>query len=207
MLHARTGIVQTLTAGVIVGGFGRVLSTGREPWDFPRMCRFTPPSERSRWTEAWASGADLFGHPDKDVLGQLMANAARVVRRGGNIGMGMHGNVPGMGIHYEMWLHALGGMPNYEILRSATIVGATAIGHARDFGSLEPGKLADLQVLDENPLEDIAHTNTVRCVMKNGRMYQASDLTQIWPDRRPLSPVYVFREPQRAAAGAAASAH
>jgi len=108
--------------------------------------------------------------------------------------MGSHGDIPGIGFHYEMWLHALGGMPNHEILRSATIVGATAIGHAKDFGSLEPGKLADLQVLNENPLEDIHNTTSIHYVMKNGRLYQADDLTEIWPRQKPLAPMYLWEQ-------------
>ena len=94
-------------------------------------------------------------------------------------------------MHYELWFYALGGMPNHEILRSATIVGATAIGHAKDLGSLEPGKLADLQILDQNPLEDIHNTTSIRYVMKNGRLYDAQDLTEIWPQHKRLAPIYL----------------
>ncbi len=83
-------------------------------------------------------------------------------------------------------------MSNTQILRSATIVGATAIGHARDLGSLETGKLADLQILDKNPLDDIKNTTSIRYVMKNGRLYQTADLTEIWPRRKPLPPIYLW---------------
>jgi imidazolonepropionase-like amidohydrolase len=77
-------------------------------------------------------------------------------------------------------------MAPHDILRSATIVGARGIGHERDLGSLEPGKLADLQVLDGNPLENIRNTNTVRYVMKNGRLYVAATLDELWPRQRRL---------------------
>jgi len=72
------------------------------------------------------------------------------------------------------------------VLRVATIHGATAIGMEQDLGSLEPGKLADLVVLDANPLEDIHNTNTVRYVMKNGRLYEGETLNEIWPRQRVL---------------------
>src|SRR6187397_1509630 len=83
-----------------------------------------------------------------------------------------------------MWGLATGGMPAHEILRSATMVGAQAIGHAQDLGSIEPGKLADLQVLDANPLENIRNTNTVRYVMKNGRLYDGNTLAEVWPRQK-----------------------
>ena len=73
---------------------------------------------------------------------------------------------------------AAGGMSNHDVLRVATIHGANAIGMEQDLGSLEPGKLADLIVLDANPLEDIHNTNTVRYVMKNGRLYEGETLTE-----------------------------
>jgi imidazolonepropionase-like amidohydrolase len=85
-----------------------------------------------------------------------------------------------------MWGLTMGGMAAHEVLRSATMVGAQAIGHAQDLGSIEPGKLADLQVLDANPLENIRNTNTLRYVMKNGRLYDAATLDEVWPRQRKL---------------------
>jgi imidazolonepropionase-like amidohydrolase len=67
-------------------------------------------------------------------------------------------------------------MPTHEILRTATIVGADAIGLAKDLGSIEVGKLADLQVLDKNPLENIRNTDTIRWVMLGGRLLDARTL-------------------------------
>ena len=81
---------------------------------------------------------------------------------------------------------AAGGMKPHDVLRVATINGAHAIGMEQDLGSLEPGKLADLIVLDANPLEDIHNTNSVRYVMKNGRLYEGDTLNEIWPRQRQL---------------------
>ena len=81
---------------------------------------------------------------------------------------------------------AAGGMSNHDVLRVGTIQGANAIGMERDLGSLESGKLADLIVLDANPLEDIHNTNTVRYVMKNGRLYEGDTLNEVWPRQRVL---------------------
>jgi imidazolonepropionase-like amidohydrolase len=75
---------------------------------------------------------------------------------------------------------------NFEVLRSATIRGAEAIGYEQDLGSIEPGKLADLVVLDKNPLEDIPNTNTVRYVVKNGELFEGDTLNAVWPQAKPL---------------------
>ena len=68
--------------------------------------------------------------------------------------------------------------------------GADAIGLSKDLGTLEVGKLADLQVLDRNPLDDIRNTNTIRYVMKNGRLYEANTLKEVAPRDRPLDKMW-----------------
>ncbi len=81
---------------------------------------------------------------------------------------------------------AAGGMTAREVLRVGTMDGAYSIGLDQDLGSLEPGKLADLVVLDANPLDDIHNTAAIRYVMKNGRLYEGDTLNEIWPRQRPL---------------------
>ena len=76
-------------------------------------------------------------------------------------------------------------MPKYDVLRVATIFGAQAIGHEKELGSLEAGKMADLQVLDKNPLDDIKNTRDIRYVMKGGRLYEPNTLDQLWPEQKP----------------------
>jgi cytosine/adenosine deaminase-related metal-dependent hydrolase len=73
-----------------------------------------------------------------------------------------------------------------DVLKAATVFGADAIGHLKDLGTIEAGKLADLVVLDANPLEDIRNTNTIRYVMKNGRLYEGETLAEVWPRTRSL---------------------
>ncbi|MGH7717312.1 MAG: amidohydrolase family protein [Steroidobacteraceae bacterium] len=186
---ARSGTTHTQTFGASSGGWQYMFHRYGGVWEEVKLRRFAPPSVRASVCD-WC--ANHLGSPELDNLIPLTSGAARIAAKGGLVGIGSHGDIPGLGFHYEMWLHALGGMPNHEILRSATIVGAAAVGHASGFGSLEIGKLADLQVLDKNPLEDIRHTTSIRYVMKNGRLYQAEDLTELWPRHKPLAPFYLW---------------
>jgi cytosine/adenosine deaminase-related metal-dependent hydrolase len=80
-----------------------------------------------------------------------------------------------------------------EELRCATVNGSKIIGRPEDIGSLEPGKLADLIVLDKNPLDDIHNTNTVHWVMKNGELYEGDTLDQLWPEQKKLGPLWFWK--------------
>jgi Tol biopolymer transport system component len=116
--------------------------------------------------------------------------AKHMIEAGARIGIGSHGQLQGLGYHWELWSMASGGMTNHDVLRAATIYGAEAIGMGADLGSLEAGKMADIVVLDANPLENIRNSNSVRYVMKNGRIYEGNTLNEIWPRQRVLAPQY-----------------
>jgi Tol biopolymer transport system component len=106
------------------------------------------------------------------------------------INVGSHGEVPGLAMHWEMALLAQGGMSNMRILRAATINGANTLGIDKQVGSLEVGKLADIIVLDKNPLEDIHNTNSVRYTMVNGRLYDSLSMNEIGNYNRPRTRFY-----------------
>ncbi|HEY2471835.1 MAG TPA: amidohydrolase family protein [Terracidiphilus sp.] len=150
-----------------------------DPAKDPRVKRFMPAVDSERLFQARETSPELSAL----VTGQ----AARVVSFGGKVGVGTDSDIGGAGVHWEMWFMAEGGMSAERILHAATIDGAEALGEAKNFGSLEVGKRADLQVLSKNPLDDIHNTITTKYVMKNGRLYDAMTLNQVYPAARSLS--------------------
>ncbi|MFC6037339.1 amidohydrolase family protein [Hyphococcus aureus] len=124
--------------------------------------------------------------PEDQTYPLFAADALKILRAGGLVGVGSHGNMQGLGYHWEMQALAAGGATPHEVLKAATIGSSEVIGRALEIGSLEPGKFADLLILDENPLEDIRNTMSLEFVMKNGRLYDAETLDEVWPRQRPL---------------------
>ena len=181
-LYATAGITWTPTLIVQYGG------PWAENWWYehsdvlndPKLNHFTPRDV----VERKASRRPGWWDPTQWSFPLFAAQAAKVVAAGGRVGMGSHGQLQGLGAQWEIWNIASGGMPRMDVLRVATIFGAEAIGLEKELGSLEPGKLADLQVLDKNPLDDIKNTNTIRYVMKNGRLYDGNTLDEVWPTKK-----------------------
>jgi Tol biopolymer transport system component/imidazolonepropionase-like amidohydrolase len=118
--------------------------------------------------------------PDEDFNHVLIARGAKqVLDAGGSVQLGAHGQLQGLGAHWELWMLQQGGMTNLEAIRCATINGARALGLDKEIGSIEKGKLADLIVLDRNPLENIRNSESISLVMLNGRLYDAKTLNEI----------------------------
>jgi imidazolonepropionase-like amidohydrolase len=106
------------------------------------------------------------------------------------INSGSHGQVFGLALHWEMWSMAAGGMDPMRVLKTATINGAKTLGLEHEIGSLEAGKLADIIVMDKNPLEDIHNSDSVSLTMVNGRLYDALTMNEIGNYDRPRSKFY-----------------
>jgi imidazolonepropionase-like amidohydrolase/Tol biopolymer transport system component len=111
-------------------------------------------------------------------------------KMGVKVNLGAHGQLQGLGAHWELWMLHQGGMSNLEALKAATINGAEYIGIGDELGTLEVGKLADLIILDKNPLENIRHSNTVTHTMINGRLYDVTTMNEIGNYNTPRTKFY-----------------
>ena len=207
-LAAATRIAYTPTLLVSFGGpFGENWFFTREnPHDDPKLRRFIPHAELDRVTRRRGAGVDAgpggWFREEEYVFRQHAEGVKAIVEAGGIAGVGSHGQLQGLGYHWELWAIQSGGLSGHDALRVATALGAEAIGLEGDLGSIAPGKLADLVVLDANPLDDIRNTNRIRYVMKNGRLYDADTLDETWPRSRPLGkPAWLGDEPDGVAAG------
>jgi predicted amidohydrolase len=187
-LYARTRIAYTPTLLVLYGGISATewWFQRENPHADPKLNRFYP----SNWLAQLTRRRSSWAIEEEHNFQAAAEAAAKIQRAGGLIGVGGHGELQGLGYHWEMWSLAMGGMTPREVLQAATIDGARIIGFEQDLGSLEVGKLADLVILDRNPLQDIRNTNTVRWVMKNGELYEGDTLTRIWPGARELPPLW-----------------
>jgi imidazolonepropionase-like amidohydrolase len=143
-------------------------------WENPHLTRFMPRDQlEARSRRRMMTSEDDYNHI-------RVARGVKQIADAGTItALGAHGQLQGLGAHWEMWSAQQGGMSNMEALRFATINGARLLGLDRELGSLEAGKLADLIVLDRNPLENIRNSDSVNMVMVNGRLYDAKTLVEV----------------------------
>jgi hypothetical protein len=182
-LYAQSGISYTPTLLVSFGGPFAVdhFTANRIGLKDKKLHRFMP----ANLIEQRISRTRIVA-PEDHIFPEVASGANEILEAGGNIGLGGHGEMQGLQVHWEMSALSAGGMSNHNVLRVATLESAKAIGLDTDIGSIEAGKLADLVVMDNNPLDDIAHTNSISRVMVNGVLYDAETLAQQWPDKKNL---------------------
>ena len=113
------------------------------------------------------------------MLEKRLRQVAAMQRAGVHILTGtdapLRNSPPGFGLHEELTLLARGGMSPFEVLRSATIEPARYFGMLDSLGTVDTGKLADLVLLDANPLQDIRNTRRIAAVVANGRLYAGAE--------------------------------
>ena len=149
-------------------------------WENEHLLNFTPKAiidERSRRRTTSEYGD--YGH-----IG--VSRAVNDISRGGTkINLGAHGQLQGLGAHWELWMLAQGGMKPIDCIKSATINGAEYLGMDKEIGSLKTGKLADLIVLNANPLDDIRNSEKIKYTMVNGRLYDSETMNEIGNTEKP----------------------
>jgi hypothetical protein len=153
------------------------------PYHNKKMQHFMPYEElasKTRRVQGWFL-------PEEHVFKKHAESMKAMVEQGALAGIGSHGEFQGLGYHWELWSMQSGGMSNHNALKTATILGAKTLGLDASLGSIEPGKIADLVILDANPLENIRNSDSVRWVMKNGRLYEGSTANEIYPRTKALN--------------------
>ena len=151
----------------------------------PLLKAHTPPADLA------AAGARRVKAPEADYVDADNAREAlRLAKRGVLVSIGAHGQQAGIGSHWELWSFVRGGMTPVEALRAGTIASAQSLGMAKDIGSLEVGKLADLVVLDADPVADIRNSDKINRVMIGGRMYDPVTMNEVVSGNRKRLPYW-----------------
>ena len=177
-LWSQTKVGYTPTYNVAYGGLDgeHYWYAKTDVWADPLLTKFVP----RRILDARARRP--IRAPDDEWNHIVVAEEANKLHKAGvSIQVGAHGQREGLGAHWDLWSMVQGGMSPHEALKCATIGGAAYLGYDHDIGSLEPGKLADLIVMDKNPLENIQDTHSLTMVMLDGRLYETATMNEIAP--------------------------
>jgi len=174
-LWPKTGVGYTPTLLVGYGGiFGEnYWYQHTHVWENPRLSKFVPPAELD------ARSMRRMMAPEEDFNHFNIARIAGELRDAGvSVQLGAHGQREGLGAHWELWMMVQGGMTPHQALKCGTWNGARYLGLDADLGSLEPGKLADLIVIDGDPLTNIRQSEKVLYTVVNGRLFDAATMNQ-----------------------------
>jgi len=143
-------------------------------WKNERLMRYTPHFLVDRRSIRRPTA------PDNQYNHVIVAEYAKELRnKGVSVHIGAHGQREGLAAHWELWSMHQGGFTPWEALRGGTIDGARHLGMDKDLGSIEPGKLADLVVIDGDVLSDMRRSEYVEYTVLNGRVYQAKDMNEV----------------------------
>lgn len=184
-LWQASGTAYTPTLNVAYGGIWgeNYWYDKTEVWKHPKLRTYVPMDELApRSMRRPKAPENHYNHFNVVKTAKELSDVGVVAN------IGAHGQREGLGAHWEMWMFAQGGMSPLEALKTATINPAKTFGMDHQLGSLEVGKLADLIVIDGNPLEDIRQSDRVTHTMVNGRLYDANSLNEIGLRERKRAP-------------------
>ncbi|HEY7639167.1 MAG TPA: amidohydrolase family protein [Steroidobacteraceae bacterium] len=183
-----TGVAYTPTLIVTFGGPGAEFFFYQESevWQHPILSRYVP----RHILQPRSVRRQMAPLTDYQAIRDSAANAKRLLELGVLVNTGAHGQREGLGSHWEIWAYVDGGMSPLQALQAATIDPAKHLGFVHDLGSVESGKLADLLVVDGNPLENIRVTDHIAYVVQNGRIYQGGTMDEKLTGQRKLQPFY-----------------
>jgi Tol biopolymer transport system component/imidazolonepropionase-like amidohydrolase len=160
-------------------------------WDDKRLLAFVP----RRVVDARSRRPTMV--PEDEFNHIRIAEVTRALNdKGVSVQLGAHGQREGLGAHWELQMFGQGGMKPLQALKAATLSGAHYLGLDGDIGSLEEGKLADLLVLDKNPLEDLRNSTSIKYTMVGGRLFDAMTLNELGGRQFKREPLFFEREGQ-----------
>ena len=201
-LMATSDVAHTPTLIVLFGELmgENYLYTSSRLWEDPRVETFVQTTTSSYSPLAVPVGAPPYvrGMTSLQAAEEIWDIGFRAAARsmkalsdaGGRVNAGSHGQVYGLAMHWELQLLAEGGMSPEDVLKAGTLNGAETLGLEDQIGSLRTGKLADILVLEKNPLADIRNTETVSMTMVNGRLFDTHSMNEIGNRERARRPFY-----------------
>jgi len=186
-LWSQTKVGYTPTLVVAYGGLDgeHYWYAHTDVWKHPILSKYVPKAV----LEPRSIRRETAPEEDFNVV-KVARTATELQHQGVPVNIGAHGQREGLGAHWEMWTLVMGGMTPLEAIRSATLNGARYLGLAKDVGSLEVGKLADLSIIDGDVLADIRQSDRITQVMVNGRLYDVATMNETGATPKPRQPFF-----------------